>query len=355
MPKLATRIWFHFMMLVVVAGVSTTAVILATRRPLALVAIFLVGGALVSRGLARRLSRPIERLTEANRRFGEGDLAYRIPTPPWARWRTEHRRRHRKHRDVRDEILELLASWNTMAGRIQELVAGQRELLANVSHELRSPLARIRVALELLPHTPDSERRIADLEQDLEELDRLIGAILADARLDVIQPARERVELAPLFRTLADRAANDPSLTGKSVDTDGAGVTAFADPTLLSRALWNLVENAGKYGAAPIRLAAQRDDEAHLVRISVSDDGPGVPPDEREKVLEPFVRGDRAHTPGGGYGLGLSLVRRVAALHGGAVSIGPAHIDQGRELGCKVTISLPSEPSQNFTSDGEHA
>src|SRR5262249_33651026 len=185
-----------------------------------------------------------------------------------------------------------------MAERIESLVRGQRELLANVSHELRSPLARVRVALELLPRTPETEARFADVVADLEELDRLIDDVLTAARLDSgtfpLHP--DDVDVAYLLEGVAARAAHDPLTDGKEVrvEADGVGIVR-ADAALLRRALWNLVENAAKYGAPPVVLRAERLPEA--VVLSVEDDGPGIPAEARARVLEPFVRLDEARTP----------------------------------------------------------
>jgi signal transduction histidine kinase len=116
----------------------------------------------------------------------------------------------------------------------------------------------------------------------------------------------------------------------------------MADPALLKRAVWNLIENAAKYGAPPITLAAER--EGSDVVLSVTDEGAGIPPEERERVLAPFYRLDKARTPEGpahGFGLGLTLAHRVAEVHGGRIVIGPANGDGG-EHGCRVSLILPA-------------
>jgi len=141
---------------------------------------------------------------------------------------------------------------------------------------------------------------------------------------------------------LAERAHHDPVLAGQSVTVIARGpLVLVADAVLLKRALWNLVENAAKYGAPPIVLAAA--DEGDAVMLTVTDEGPGVAPEDRERVLAPFYRADRARTPGvtAGVGLGLTLARRVAEVHGGAISIGPSRSENGRERGCRVAITIP--------------
>jgi signal transduction histidine kinase len=221
-----------------------------------------------------------------------------------------------------DELEQLTRAFNEMAERIETLVRGQKELLANVSHELRSPLARIRVALELLPRDAKNEARLRDVEADLIELDRLIEDVLTSARLEAsgLPSHLGAVDVGELFAQLVARAEHDPITTGKTVRAiGGTGIVVTADGALLKRALWNLVENAAKYGAPPIELGATRDDK--MIALSVKDAGAGIPPAERERIFEPFYRGDKARTPGTGFGLGLTLARRVAEAHGGHITV----------------------------------
>lgn len=240
-------------------------------------------------------------------------------------------------------------AWNDMADRIERLMRGQRELLANISHELRSPLTRVRVALALLPREGESDARIAEVEADLTELERLIEDVLMTSRLEATglptHPAP--VALRPLLAQVAERARNDPSANEKTIQVAaGEELTLRADPTLLKRALFNLVENAAKYGASPIVLAAERREDA--VEVSVTDEGEGVPQGERERVFEPFYRVDKARSPQAregaprGFGLGLTLARRVAEAHGGTISITDANpTDANKPRGCRVTLRLP--------------
>ena len=284
-------------------------------RPVILIGVIMLLAGVASGPLARRISAPVERLTAVVRRFGEGDLSARV-TPPRGRWRL--RARHRPP----DELEQLTRAFNEMAERIEMLVRGQKELLANVSHELRSPLARIRVALELLPRDAKNETRLRDVEADLVELDRLIEDVLTATRLEASGlPAHlGAVDVPMLLGSLVERAAHDPATAGKTVRASGGdGIVVTADGALLKRALWNLVENAAKYGAPPIELSASRDD--NTVALVVKDAGAGIAPEERERVFEPFYRGDKARTPGNGFGLGLTLARRVAEAHGGAITV----------------------------------
>jgi len=241
-----------------------------------------------------------------------------------------------------DQMMALMLAWNEMADRIEKLVGGHRELLANVSHELRSPLARLRVALELLPASAGSEARIRDLESDLGELERLIEDVLTTSRLDAgFRPRAEPVDVAALFAQLKERAGLDPVLAGKEVRVEPVpdSLALEADATLLKRALWNRRENAGKYGAPPLGLAVESRDG--LCIFQVTDRGPGIPEEEREKVTAPFYRSDKARTPGtGGFGLGLTLARRIAEAHGGSLRIEDA------APGCRVVLTAPVSPQR---------
>ena len=297
--------------------------------PLLWVVIALGVVALATRPLARRISRPLARLTDAARRLGGGDLTARVPVEGLQRRRD-------------DELAQLTRAFNEMAERVERLVRSEKELLANVSHELRSPLARIRLALELLPRDGADAQRLRDVERDLAELDRLIEDVLTAARLDATGlPAHlEIVDAGVLLDEIAERASRDPIVAGMALRVDkGAGVQLTADAALLRRALWNVVENAAKYGAPPITVSATR--EGDRITLAVSDEGTGVAPDERERVFAPFYRGEAARGSGRqGVGLGLTLARRVAEVHGGTVTIDSG----GQARGTRVVMSLPQAP-----------
>jgi two-component system OmpR family sensor kinase len=319
-------------------------------RPGLGVALVLLIVALTAAPLARRISKPVERLMEGARRLGGGDLGYRVPL--------DERARAGRHGRRADELGDLTRAFNEMAERVERLVHGQQALLANVSHELRSPLARIRVALALVPRDGAGEARLRDVESDLAELDRLIEDVLSTARLDVtgLPPHPEPIDLAGLLTELAERAAHDPLTTGKPVEiAAGSSPGLTADRALIKRALWNLIENAAKYGAPPITLAAAGD--GAWVRLSVTDQGEGIPPAERERVLAPFYRLDRARTPRQagelphGFGLGLTLARRIAEVHGGRLVIESATVQDGREQGCRVVLILPSRPAADVSTE----
>ena len=198
------------------------------------------------------------------------------------------------------------------------------------------------MALELLPATAESEARIRDLESDLGELERLIDDVLTTSRLEAgFRPRVEVVDVAMLFAQLKERAGLDRTLAGKElvVEPVPASLSLEADATLLKRALWNLLENAGKYGAPPITLSVEARDGFAI--FCVTDRGAGVPDAEREKVTAPFYRSDRARTPGsGGFGLGLTIARGIAESHGGSLRI------EAAGPGCRVVMTAPVSPRQ---------
>src|SRR3984893_14641478 len=237
----------------------------------------------VVRGLTGR----IERLQTGVETLGAGNLATRVAV------------------EGRDEVARLAASFNRAASRIEELVGAHRLLLANASHELRTPLSRIRLGLELFEAKPDPKYK-ADLARDIAELDDLIEEILLASRLDVasVPPAAEDVDLLAL---VAEECARYYGCC-----LTGAPITLRGDPRLLRRLVRNLLDNAQRHGAPPVRGELRRDGPQAL--LFVMDAGNGIPPSERERAFLPFHRlgGDRK-----GAGLGLALVRQIARLHGG--------------------------------------
>lgn len=270
------------------------------RPGLALVGFIGVLGLAVAAGawpVARSLTRRLERLRAGVEQLGQGDLSARVAV------------------EGRDEIAGLAASFNRAAARIEELVGAHRLLLANASHELRTPLARIRMALELAGEGIDATRR-ANLQNDIAELDQLIGEILLASRLDA-QTARDDEETVDFLALAAEEAARD------GIDVDGTPVSVRGDPTLLRRMIRNLIENARRHAgdkAPEIRVGW----DAGMAVLDVRDHGPGVPAAEREKIFTPLYRIAGSAESGRGSGLGLALVRQIAARHHGTATCLPA-------------------------------
>jgi signal transduction histidine kinase len=268
--------------------------------------------------MVRRLTRRLERLQQGVEALGSGDLSARVPV------------------QGRDEVAALAASFNRSAERIETLVRAQRSLLANASHELRSPLARLKMATALLTEPSeggtaadaDGRAGVADpsvvaqraalrdeVERNVGELDALIEEILLASRLDAgAGIAREPVDLLAL---LAEEAARAQATL--SVDGEGAGArfTVEGDTRLLRRAVRNLLENARRHGAgSPVEVLLSEGPRGPV--LEVLDRGPGVPEAERERIFEPFHRLAGHGEAAGGVGLGLSLVRQIAQRHGAA-------------------------------------
>lgn len=278
---------------------------------LALLAALLVlwGAAAV---LARKLTWPLLSLIEVTRELGEGKLKSRV--------RLGHHQR--------GELRILSESVNEMAGRLERQLDEQRELLAVVSHEVRSPLARLRVSSELLRDDPGNRQALTALEREIAEIDALIGKLLASSRLDF--GSIERVPLHPVG--LAQTALERRSLSPDLLVDESAGAACNGDPTLIARALDNLLDNAERHGASVLRLLVRRalpPEQAGgaVVVFEVWDSGPGFDPARLADIFTAFSS-SRGRPPGTAapsstgdghvsLGLGLSLVRRIAEAHHG--------------------------------------
>jgi signal transduction histidine kinase len=267
--------------------------------------------------VVRRLTRRLERLQDSVQAWGEGRLATRVAV------------------EGDDEIAQLAASFNVAAARIESLVAAQKSLLANASHELRSPLARIRMAAELMADRAPAAIG-AELRRNVAELDGLIDEVLLASRLDadgVALPCPEELDLTGL---LAEECARvDAVLVAQPLTQQ---LSVMGEPKLLRRMVRNLLENAVRYGGGT-RVEARLEPAGETaVRLDVCDGGPGIPPGERERVFEPFYRIAGASEAAGGVGLGLALVRQIARRHGGEARC--LANDAG---GCCFRVTLPRD------------
>jgi len=284
------------------------------RTGLLVLTLLVVAVAVGAYPLVRRLTHRLERLRRRVEALGEGDFTARVEI------------------EGRDEIAELARSFNEAAGRIDRLVNAQRNALAAASHELRSPLARMRVAIELLGEQARPEIRDR-ITADIRELDELIDELLLASRLEEA-PALEAEEVDLLGLAAEEAARVQATVEGRPVRLRG-------DPRLLRRAIRNLVENARRYGEGrPIEISVEPTGPER-VRIRVCDEGPGIPFEEQERIFEPFYRRSGARETGGGVGLGLFLVRQIAALHGGLVRVRDREDGVG---GSCFEIELPGEP-----------
>jgi signal transduction histidine kinase len=220
----------------------------------------------------------------------------------------------------RDEVADVARSFNQAAQRIEELVTAHRSLLANASHELRSPLARMKMAVSMMGDMPAdrAEQLKHEIHEDIRELDALVEEVLLASRLDA------RTDLDLHLVDVLGLLTEEAQRTGAQVVADPAtAALAFvADERLLRRAVRNLLENAKRYGHRadePAVVEVALSQSASGIEITVSDRGPGVPQAQRERIFEPFYRMPGHAEYAGGVGLGLSLVRQIAQRHGGQV------------------------------------
>ena len=245
--------------------------------------------------VVRRLTRRLEALKQGVEQFGAGQLHHRVSVTG------------------SDEVAAVASSFNAAAAKVETLVRSHQSLLANASHELRSPLARMKMAVSMLddasPAQRDKLRR--EINTNVAELDALVEEVLLASRLDGAQTQidpRERVDLLALAAEEASRV---------DAEVDGVSLGVVGDERLLRRALRNLLENARRYGGHDVIVLAESRAGRALVRVC--DRGPGVPEAMRERIFESFFRLPGHAEQAGGVGLGLSLVKQIAERHGGSV------------------------------------
>lgn len=296
------------------------------------IAIGLLASLAFSALLAAYLTRPIRHLRRAFADAADGRLDTRVAPLMGRR---------------RDEIAGLGEDFDRMAERLQKLIVSQRRLLHDVSHELRSPLARLQAAVGLARQDPARTATMLDrIERDTQRLDALVGELLTLARLEANagDAARQEVELGELLQEIVDDARFEAQARGRDVRLDAPGApvaVAHAHPEWLQRALENVIRNAVRHtaegSAVEVTLRAgsppsARGPAAPIV-IVVSDRGAGVPPDQLDAIFEPFHRGGAGTD---GHGLGLAIARRALAAHRGTIVA--ANRAGG---GLEVTMTLP--------------
>jgi signal transduction histidine kinase len=266
-------------------------------RGLGLVVVLVVLFIAVAAGafpVVRRLTRRLEALKRGVEQFGAGRLQQRVDIPG------------------NDEVAAVAASFNIAAERIEALVRSHKSLLANASHELRSPLARMKMAVSMLEDAAPAQRERLKLEIDtnVAELDALVEEVLLASRLDASNNL-DHHEPVDLLGLAAEEAARVDGAV------EGIALSVRGDERLLRRALRNLLENARRYGGNDVSVLLERD--GACANVKVCDRGPGVPETMRERIFEPFFRLPGHAEQAGGVGLGLSLVKQIAERHGGQV------------------------------------
>ncbi len=279
--------------------------------------------------LARYLTRPILRLRAATRQLAEGNLSARAAKD------VERRR---------DEIGDLVRDFNVMAERIETLLTSQKQLISDISHELRSPLARLNVALGLARQRAGAEASPAldRIEREAERLNEMIGKLLALARMEGASgpPEKSRIQLQELVREVAADAGFEATERNCTVEVTAAQTcTTEGSPELLRSAIENVVRNAVRYTASGTAVEIALLSRNGHAQIDVRDHGPGVPESELSNLFRPFYRLTNARErETGGTGLGLAITDRTVRLHGGSVKA--ANAPNG---GLVVSISLPAQ------------
>jgi signal transduction histidine kinase len=290
----------------------------------AVLSIAILAAAVMSLLLARYVSSPIARLQKASRSLAAGALDTRVGAPFTRRG---------------DEVGTLARDFDAMAERIQALVTAKETLLRDVSHEFRSPLARIRMALALAERRAGTESQpdLKRIERESERLDKLVGQVMTLTRLRTTDGARkELVRLDTLVGEILDDARFEyPDANLQYKPTREVALRGDADG--LKSAIENVVRNALTYGDRTKPIEVRVDVEAKTATVRVLDRGPGVPPEELERIFEPFYRTDKSRDHRqDGQGIGLAITSRMTELHGGKVTA-----RNRAEGGLEIAIELP--------------
>lgn len=278
------------------------------RNPLAYLVMIAAVIGLAAYPVVRHLTRRLEQLRKGVEAWGAGALDTRVPEKGT------------------DEVATVAKTFNEAADRVERLVSAHRSLLANASHELRSPIARLRMAIDLHEKQGDEGTR-QEIILNLTEVDRLVEEILLASRLDHVGLAgSEPIDLLGL--TAGEAARNE-------LQVSGAPAYVLGDPPLMIRLIRNLIQNALNHGKPPIDIEVRGN--GTNVELRVRDHGAGIAPDQMEKIFEPFYRPPGSSEASGGWGLGLSLVRQIAGHHGGWVKV-----DAPEGGGARFIVSLPA-------------
>jgi signal transduction histidine kinase len=277
-------------------------------------------------GFSYTLTSPVRRLRQVVDLFGRGDLSVRAAA------------------GRRDEFGQLAASFNKMAERIQTLLTAERRLLLDISHELRSPLARLNVAVELARSGEDRDRMLDRIEKEAQRLNELVGELLQVTRVegDPSQRKTEPVQVTDLLDLVVEDSRIEAKTKGcvLSVKAEPGEVIVSGDVELLRRAFENVLRNAIRYAPENTVVDVELVRAAGMARVSIRDRGPGVPDEALVRIFDAFYRVDSdRNRASGGVGLGLAIARRAVELHQGAVRA------ENLRPGLCVTIELPLAPS----------
>ncbi|MDY0163869.1 ATP-binding protein [Desulfobotulus sp.] len=268
----------------------------------------------------------LKKINHAVLAFGAGDLSSRVSIPKTS------------------SLAPMAMAFNAMADKIGHLIASHRDLIHAVSHELRTPAARIRFGLEMLraaASDTDKQRYMDGMHEDVDEMERLLSELLTYTRFSSTTPALQMQEGEPgpwLAKIVKDFKAMHPTLS-IHLTQEMEGRACF-EPFYLARAVGNLLENAARYGRSTVAVHLAFGEA--LCCIHIDDDGEGIPPEDREKIFEPFVRLDPSRSKKtGGHGLGLAIVRNIIESHGGTVRLSASSMG-----GARFTLCWPASLAQ---------
>jgi signal transduction histidine kinase len=282
----------------------------------AIVLLLVAAVVFAAHGVLKRLLLPVRLLGDGVARLTEGHLDVVVP------------------KRSNDEFGALTDAFNRMVGRVKDMIRARDQLLLDVSHELQSPLTRAKMGLELADD-PEMKARIGG---DLTEMEILIGELIELERLrDHRGITRTRQDLFSLLYEIAERFHGRPP--GVRVTASAPELVADVDPDRMRTVVRNLLENAIKYSrpdSRPVEVMAARNGDSLTIRVT--DDGPGIPETDLPSVFEPFYRGDRSRSrKTGGYGLGLSIAKRIAEAHGGSITV-----ENNATRGASFVVTLPA-------------
>lgn len=284
----------------------------------------LLASVLCAAGLAWYFARPIRQLRSGFDRVADGDLEARVAPGMQGR---------------RDELADLGRDFDRMTERLQSVVEGQKRLLHDVSHELRSPLARLQAAVGLARQQPGRmDDCLLRVERESERMNQLVGQLLTLSRLEAgVAEATEPVDMAELLADIVEDARFEAEARHVVIAYDAGDMAEIrGNSELLHRAIENVLRNAIRYSPAGGRVGVWAGKQGQVFQVRIEDQGPGVEADELEAIFKPFFRG-RAARPGDGHGLGLAIARRVMRVMGGDIQA-----TRGAAGGLVVEIEIPA-------------
>lgn len=278
---------------------------------------------------------PIRRIRAAFRRLAAGDLKVRLG-PGWIR--------------RQDEVADLAMDFNRMAARLEELVASRDRLLADISHELRSPLARLHLAIALARQSPEKEAQSLErIGKEADKLEEMVSELLTLSKIESgATTSDEYFFVSEVSRMVADDARFEAQGKGVEIEvlgnTDGSEALIVGSGKLISRAIENIVRNALRFSRSGETITLEMESGQGGTTLTIRDQGPGVKPEQMKSLFDPFYRADTSS--GQGYGLGLAIAKRAILAHGGTITAA-----NGAQEGLAITIWLPAAPDLPENSD----